>query len=331
MYSDNQIDIVIPWVDGNDEEWQSRYKLFSEESGRASDIPRFREWGLLKYWFRGIEKFMPWVRMIHFVTSGELPAWLNIDHPKLNWVKHEDYIPQEFLPTFSSHVIELNFHRIEGLRDRFIYFNDDMFVLKKMDEEDFFKNGLPCDCAILDPIAPPKLAHIYINNVLTLNRNFPKKEVVKNNLSKWINFRYGKYLLKTLLLLSWREFPGILVPHLPQPYNKKTFFEVWEKEPQLMHNTSLSKFRSDKDVNQWLMMYWHLAKGEFIPSNVISRGLTFDISELSIDQICNIIKNQKYSQICINDNDEIVNFEIIREKIDSAFNTILPDKSGFEK
>lgn len=33
---------------------------------------RYRDWDNLQYWFRGVEKFAPWVRKIHFVTWGHL-------------------------------------------------------------------------------------------------------------------------------------------------------------------------------------------------------------------------------------------------------------------
>ena len=47
-------------------------------------------------------------------------------------VRHEDYIPGEFLAqTFNSHTIELDFHRIPGLSEQFVYFNDDMFLLQQ--------------------------------------------------------------------------------------------------------------------------------------------------------------------------------------------------------
>ncbi|MFQ7768319.1 MAG: hypothetical protein ACLRIL_08645 [Fusicatenibacter saccharivorans] len=92
---------------------------------------RYRDWDILKYWFRGVEKFAPWVNQIHFVTYGHVPDWLNEKHSKLHIVKHEDFIPQEFRPTFSSHPIEWNFHRIEWLTENFVYFNDDMFLIKK--------------------------------------------------------------------------------------------------------------------------------------------------------------------------------------------------------
>ena len=95
-----------------------------------------------------LKNFAPWVNHIYFVTWGHIPSWLNTDHPKLTVVKHEDYIPKQYLPTFSSHPIELNMHRIRGLSEQFVYFNDDTFIINKMEPEDFFRNGLPRDYCI---------------------------------------------------------------------------------------------------------------------------------------------------------------------------------------
>jgi len=72
-----------------------------------------------------VEQFAPWVRKIHFVTCGQKPEWLNADHPKLSLVNHSDYIPQQFLPTFNSSLIEIYLHRIPDLTEHFVYFNDD--------------------------------------------------------------------------------------------------------------------------------------------------------------------------------------------------------------
>src|SRR5690554_53344 len=136
------MDFVLIWVDGSDPNWQAQKNLYSGKP--AGDSPaRFRDWDILKYWFRGVEKFAPWVNKIFFVTWGHVPEFLNLEHPKLVIVRHEDYIPKEYLPTFSANVIETNLHRIEGLSDKFVYFNDDVFITKKVTKEDFFKNGLP--------------------------------------------------------------------------------------------------------------------------------------------------------------------------------------------
>ena len=100
------------------------------------------------------EKFAPWVRYVFFITDDQKPEWLNMNHPKLKWIKHTDYIPEEYLPAFSSHVIEWNMHRIEDLSENFVYFNDDMFVIDKTSPEDFFRGGLPCDRPSLEILHP---------------------------------------------------------------------------------------------------------------------------------------------------------------------------------
>ncbi|NDW08199.1 stealth family protein [Dysgonomonas sp. 520] len=332
MTENEPIDIVIPWVDGNNVEWQERYKQYAKLSKDGDKrVIRFRDWGLLRYWFRGIECFAPWVRKIHFITSGELPEWLDINHPKIHWVRHEDYIPKEYLPTFSSRTIEVNLHRIEGLSEKFIYVNDDMFLLREAPISDFFRNGLPCDSAVLDPIFPIESPELFTNGIMAINRNFNKNMVIRKNLSKWINLKYGGFLIKSLLLLPWKKFPGLLGHHLHQSFRKKTFEEVWTAEPDLLRNAGITRFRYYKDVNQWIFRYWHLAKGEFSPVNKFTDGKNVDITTDTIDDICNIIRMQKCKQICINDSENITDFDGLSKKIQSAFNSILPQKSSFEK
>lgn len=145
-----EMDFVIAWVDGNDPAWQKEKRKTEhvpEVTAEADDRnERYRDWDNLQYWFRGVEQFAPWVRKIHFVTWGHFPKWLNTEHPKLHIVKHEDFIPSEFLPTFNSHTIEWNFHRILGLSERFVYFNDDMFLLNQIHPENFSSGKSPWIC-----------------------------------------------------------------------------------------------------------------------------------------------------------------------------------------
>ncbi len=105
---------------------------------RAVEPGRFRDIGVLKYIFRSLEKNMPWVRKIHFVTNGQYPTWLNLEHPKIYFHAHKDFfIYKDALPVFNSNAIELNFANIPDLSERFILFNDDMLVLKQVKEERF--------------------------------------------------------------------------------------------------------------------------------------------------------------------------------------------------
>ena len=80
------IDFVITWVDMDDPKWKKEFYKYSDKidnSVNELSEARFRDYGFLKYWFRGVEKFAPWVRKIHFVTSGQKPDWLNTLHPKI--------------------------------------------------------------------------------------------------------------------------------------------------------------------------------------------------------------------------------------------------------
>ena len=143
------IDFVITYVDGNDIEWQEEKCKYVP--GNLADVNpnRYRNWNNIQYLFRGIELFAPWVRNVYLITYGHLPKWLNDRHPKLHIVRHEDYIPREWLPTFNSHCIELNFFRIPGLSEQFVYFNDDTFLTNNVQPKNFFIKGKPCDSAVL--------------------------------------------------------------------------------------------------------------------------------------------------------------------------------------
>ena len=149
----SDIDFVIIWVDGSDPIWRAERAKYEKTKSDTEDA-RYRDWEILKYWFRAVERYAPWVRKIHFVTCGQKPEWLNLNHEKINFVNHSDYIPKRFLPTFSSHTIELNLHRIIDLSEKFVYFNDDMFLNDYVSPSDFFIGGLPCDCAILNILKP---------------------------------------------------------------------------------------------------------------------------------------------------------------------------------
>jgi hypothetical protein len=297
-------------------------------------INRYRDWDNLQYWFRGVEKYAPWVRKIHLVTYGHYPKWLNLEHPKLNLVKHSDYIPKDYIPTFNTRPIILNIHRIEQLSDKFVIFNDDFFILKKIIETDFFKNDLPCDYAIMNCIAPREFFdYTRFNNFYIINKHFKKRAVLRNNLSKWYNLSYGTQVIRNILLFPWKNFTGIYDSHLPIPYQKKTFQEVWDVEGQLLDKTCRNKFRSKEDVTEWLLRYWRIMKGEFCPSPILGLGKLFQFSakEKNNALMNEIIKKQKYRIVCTNDSEATIDFEKEKIRVNKAFESVFPEKSSFER
>ena len=128
------VDVVYTWVDGTDPAWNAaREQRLAGITGTAqtresSGQARFFDRDELRYSFRSIHLFAPWVRRIHLVTAGQVPDWLDTDHPMVNLVDHTDILPADGLPTFNSHAIETSLHTIEGLAEHFVYFNDDFFL-----------------------------------------------------------------------------------------------------------------------------------------------------------------------------------------------------------
>ena len=105
---------------------------------------RFRSHDELKYSLRSLERFAPWVRTVHIVTNGQIPPWLRADHPRIHLVTHAEIFENPgFLPTFNSFAIEGNLHRIPGLADHFVYFNDDIFIGAALPLDAYFSAGQP--------------------------------------------------------------------------------------------------------------------------------------------------------------------------------------------
>lgn len=323
-----KIDFVILWVDGNDEQWLKEKNKYLGISG-DSNINRFRDCQNLQYLFRGIEKHAPWVNKVFFITWGHLPKWLDVNNTKLEIIKHEDFIPKDYLPTFNSNVIEMNLFRIKSLSSKFVIFNDDLFILKDLKPEDFFENGLPKDMYVeyIKKNCSRRHSVLKKNYSDIINKYFFKKEFIKNNKSKVFNIRYRTNILNTIRTLKYDTFQDIYSQHLTQCYLKETFEEVWKKEQEKLDIACKNKFRADTDLGCALCRYWQLLSGRFIPTSKIGKYyiMSNDNRKL-LSTICN--KTQKI--ICINDADINIDFEKSRDEINSELEKAFPNKSSFE-
>lgn len=328
-----EIDFVITWVDMNDPKWKEEFAKYSnkpENTKNGVSDARFRDYGFLKYWFRGVEKFAPWVRKIHFVTSGQKPEWLDENNPKINLVNHKDYIPEQYLPTYNSVVIERYLHKIPGLAEHFVYFNDDFYIINHIGEERFFRNGLPCDIAVFQ--YNPSWSQWYIrikNNIRIINKHFNKNEVMARDHDKWFHKSYGTRARWNYLLKPYNKFITLRTPHNAQPYLKKTFEEVWAVAGEELTETSANRFRALNDLTPELFRTWQICKGNFEPYNTYKDTKMFPLM-IKSKQAEKAIRDQAYSLICLNDNIHIRNYEQVMNNIKQAFETILPEKSAFE-
>jgi len=202
-----------------------------------------------------------------------------------------------------------------------------------MKEEDFFKKNLPVE-EFAENINMPfgydeYFSHTALNNIGIVNNHFSKRNVMKKNIFKYINLKYGINNIRTLCLLPWKNFSLIYDPHLPVAIKKSQLEELWNIEPEAFNITSKNRFRKATDINQYLIRYFQLLKGEFIPRRH-NIGKMYTLSNNN-QKIINTIKKQKKKMICINDANTNYDFDKAKEELINSFEKILPEKSSFEK
>lgn len=326
------IDFVVPWVDGNDPEWLAEKAAYDgtvvDSDGEINSVKRYRDWDLMKYWFRGVENYAPWVRKIHFITWGHLPKFLNVNHPKLHIVNHKDFIPRNCLPTYNSCAIEVNLHKISDLTEHFVYFNDDTFLINEVSKDSFFCNGLPkMECVECPSDRDGIFSYHMKNDVHLLNKNYSKRSLQKKMFFKWFKPSLTKEYFCHLLSAPWDKFIDFKDEHLPKPFLKSTWNKVWGKEFEILEKTSSHKFRSAEDVNAFLFYIWQLGEGLFIKRK--SYGLMECIDDANVERIARHIKKTKDKFICLNDS-SVGCFDLCKEIIEKGFDNKFKMKSSFE-
>jgi len=345
MQTDYPIDVVIPWVDDSDPEWiASRDKYMGEYHENKKHLAHyFRDWDTLRYVFRSIEKHMPWVRYIHFLTCGHIPKWMNTENPKLKIHRHADFFSKDSaLPVFSARPIEMNLMNIPGLAEHFIYFNDDTFVARPTPPERFFHNGLPLDYLVLDlPRGGWLYDHIRTkdpyaqtvrNSISLLSKKYPLPTLLKKNKDLFFHHTYSKsdrirnWILPKLGIYSW-----IKINHFPQAFVLSNLNECYVLFKERIDSTRAHRFREYTDLNQYLFRDISLMSGRFIP-HFFNDSFCFVLA--SIDSYINHrhFLDEK-TLICLNDSQFLKEEEYPRLKklVVEDLNKIFPDKSNFEK
>ena len=331
----DKIDIVVTYLDSMDSEWQKdREKYMGKEIGDSlNGEARYRNMDNFKYWFRAIENYAPWVHRIHLVTYGHLPKWINLENSKLHIVNHKDFIPEQYLPTFNSNVIELNMDRIEGLAEKFINFNDDFFLNAPVEPTDFFVNDLPALQIMHTPIPPTEEFNVVLfNNILAINEmdNIKKKLFffktfsLKNGL-----FAVLGNLLMFPIVKYLKKFTGFRPDHLTQPLTKSTYKEVREQIPEQYEYALNCKFRDRNSIGIWVLQDYLRAVGNFYPKNTFKFG---SMTPLKAEVDYERLMRSKYKVLCINDGASVSQEEFEKEKarLNRALENKFPQKSSFE-
>lgn len=334
-----EIDFVVTWLDSTDPEWQKSLALYSPNAKGRKESARFRSTDFFQYWFRAVEKYAPWVRKVFLVTNGKFPDWINPDCPKLELVKHEDFIPHEYLPTFNCRTIEFHLHKIKGLSEQFVYFNDDMLLNAPVKPDYYFRNGLPCDINNETFLNVPiytkrnKFGNYMsmLADIGVINSHFNRRNTFRQSPRRWFGPHLGiKGNIVSCLLLDKRLFIGFSNYHTEQTFLKSTYDELWEKEPEVL-TAACTRFREDNTVNNYLFRYWQLAKNHFYPKRRNSEFF-FLIERKIVESIEKALEEEKYVSICLNDDalctDE--DFIYINKRLQQLFEKKYPNKSSFE-
>ena len=181
----NPVDIVITWVDSSDKAWQSSKKHYYIDKNTDNNTIRFPD---IKYPDLELEttillilKNIKWHGTIYIVTAdGQIPNCYNKFKNVIQIVHHSQIWPRDMiytLPTFNSHAIECNIHRIKNLSNNFIYFNDDMYVIKNLEYNTmFYKNKMVVQPVETSPPSSEKSVwHIVWRNMYNMYNMYSPK------------------------------------------------------------------------------------------------------------------------------------------------------------
>lgn len=338
------VDFVVTWVDGNDPAWKEEKKKYEHEAGYSlnridNGKERYRDWDIFMYWFRAVEKYAPWVHKVYLVTCGHVPRWINAASPKLEIIRHSDFIPEQYLPTFNTNTIELNLHRIPGLSEHFVYFNDDVFLTAPVSPADFFEEGKPRYCAIAEPLRNNRTneayLHMHFSNLGLVNALFKGRisKAIQEHPEKWFSYQYGADARVNIQTYDKDYFWGMYVSHVAYPCIRSTMERMWKDAYGEMDEVCRHRFRTARDYTLHIAAFWDMVEGNFMPIPKGYFGKNYVCIPKNMDAISEAILNRKYRMICLNDTPIVQDedYRTIKVELKDIFEKALPEKSAFEK
>lgn len=302
------MDIVISFVDCKDKVWMKSYLRTIHKYNGFFPYHQFYNHNTIKYVLRGIDEFIPYVNNVFIVVSNieQVPDY--IDQSKVKIVLHKDFIPEKYLPLFNSTAIELFLHKIPGLGEEFVYFNDDMIPISHISYDDFFKDGIPC-----------------------ISFNTEQRDKTPAYKHCVLSFYEAK---NTVEILTDKEIDTKDIElQIPQHSPTSLLKSVCDEASNIERHNSLLDFyitniRMPRNINQY---YWAdilYFKKQYTSSNIKSYYTsTLDIKDVDIEEVK---KENKF--ICINDygSDEMP-LSQIDDIIQLKLDTIFKNKSKYEK
>ncbi|MEW2297170.1 stealth family protein [Streptomyces sp. NPDC006743] len=307
------VDAVYTWVDGNDPAWQQRKaqakgEVYHAES--ASDA-RFISRDELRYSIRSLHLFAPWIRNVYVVTDDQVPDWLREDLPGLRIATHREIFrnPAD-LPVFNSHAIESQLHRIEGLAEHFLYFNDDMFMGRPVAPHAFFT---PTGTARYFP------SRNRIPQGPVVPTDSPVDAACKNNRAL-LKERFGKVITQPM-------------EHIPYALRRSAMEEAERDFPEAWARTSASRFRAMTDLSPTssFVLYYAALTGRAQPGSMPFTYLQLAVPDLA-DRLQRLLDGRDQDTFCLNDAFSTPeDIEAQQELLDGFLNAYFPTPSPYER
>ncbi|WP_158224581.1 Stealth CR1 domain-containing protein [Agaribacterium haliotis] len=261
---DNEIDAVITWVDGSDTKHLDKLTDYLRKRGLSRpasvNADRLSDLGEIEYCVASLLEFAPWLHKIYIVTDKQTPAFLNkqlspsaknkitvIDHQQI-FSDHEDK-----LPCFNARSIQTMLHRIPGLKERYLYLNDDFALLQNVEIDDFFiqkKMVLRGQWSLL----PPKKL-----NPSGLKRQL--KSLLNRRFSPRPSYLYAQQLAAYHAGLTYRY---LKLEHNAHPCLKQDMLELEHNKRELFSNNITPPFRDHRQFMVYAYSaYRHIKSGQF--------------------------------------------------------------------
>lgn len=308
------IDAVYTWVDGDDPAWRARRAPFAQTSAgaehhaEATHEARFRSRDELRYSLRSLDDFAPWIRRIFLVTDQQVPSWLRTDHERITVIDHRDIFPDDGrLPVFNSNAIIGRLHRIEGLSEHFLFFNDDVMLARPVHPQQFF---LGSGIALVSPsnnrrpfIVPAVTHEPHIN--LTAN-------------------------IRALMFRATARTASRAIKHTPHPLLRSVLAEQEEIFAEEYEATSRSRFRHHNDiVADQLHHYYAQATGRAVPGSLRYTYINV-LDDSFISPMEDLLRRRDRDAMCINDAPVPGSQPMPPEAVATFLQTYFPAPSQFE-
>lgn len=313
------IDIVVTYLNERDKKWQETFKYWKdkeiaegktrEDNRQAFGEERTREWDTFKYWLRGIENNCPWVNKVFIVVQNKnhVPAWLNVNHPKIRIVYHDEYIPVSLLPSFNAMTIGTYVSNIPDLSDNYIMCDDDFYFLNPIEEDRFFRDNKPVHKDNKVPFSfygddllegsDGIFYHILNNNIRFINKYNTSNKMIK----------YGIY-------------------HLPEA-RKKSFEQkiIKRHSDDIYYANAFSKFRNKHNLCPY--MFSDLLK---ICNQALIDDPYYNCAYVTLKSTVNFDDYKDKDMVCFNDTEQLDDYDLTKAKLIEFFENKFPNKSSFE-